>query len=731
MISSRTASTRNALGIIGLAVAIMIGVVLPLAYGLFDYDERARVLSFKARLGADRVAKYVYGRERLWQYQALRLEEVLQLPAESGDLRQRVEDASGRTVYDSGQTIQAPVLRSRVPILVESTVVGYLHAEESLSGFVETLLLAFLISSGIGIGVYLIFRALPLRALDATLGELKTQNTRFEVALNNMSQGLCLFDKDQRLVICNHRYAELYQLPADLTRSGTSLRDIMRHRIAVGKYAGEDREGHAQERYDVVNGGMPATQIYDYHDGGSVVIKHEPLPDGGWVATHEDITEQRRAQAQIAHLAHHDALTDLPNRALLKQRLQEARTIVARGGSVAVLCLDLDRFKEVNDTLGHAIGDALLKQIGDRLRDCVRTSDTVARVGGDEFAIVQTDAVQPQAATALAERLIESITAPIDIDGHQILVGTSVGISIAPDDTEDTGLLLKNADLALYQVKGQGRGAYRFFEPAMDARMHARRQTEIDLRRAIADGGFELHYQPILNLDQCGVSTFEALLRWNRPGHGMVSPADFIPLSEETGMIVPIGEWVLRAACTEAATWPGNIPVSVNLSPAQFQHGDLVALVRRALADAKLPAERLELEITESILLENTEATLTILNGLRNVGVRIAMDDFGIGFSSLRSISTFPFNKIKIDQSFVAELGKSEHASAIIEAVAMLGARLEMTITAEGVETSEQLAWLRALGVTEVQGYLINRPQPASEVGGMLSAAPLAIRAAA
>ena len=338
---------------------------------------------------------------------------------------------------------------------------------------------------------------------------------------------------------------------------------------------------------------------------------------------------------------------------------------------------------------------------------------------------------QPHAATALAVRLIEAITAPIEIEGHQIIVGTSVGISVAPNDTGDTSLLLKNADVALYRVKEQGRGSYRFFEAGMDALMHERRQMEIDLRAAVAGGGFEIHYQPILNLDKSVVSTFEALLRWNRPNRGVVSPADFIPLAEETGLIAQIGEWVLRAACAEAAAWPENIRVAVNLSPMQFKHTQLVAIVARALADAKLPPQRLELEITESILLENTQETLAILGALRNAGVRIAMDDFGIGFSSLRSLSMFPFDKIKIDQSFIADLDGSEHARAIVEAVAMLGARLEMTTTAEGVETTDQLSWLRALGVTEVQGYLVSRPHPANEVPAMLESIPLATREAA
>ncbi|MET0653568.1 MAG: EAL domain-containing protein [Hyphomicrobiaceae bacterium] len=722
---------RNTLGAVGLVVAAIIAVVLPLAYATFEYRERSDVLAFKAQLSAAKVAKYIYGRENLWQYQSVRLDEVLELPVGAGTLRQRVIDSSGKVVFDNDRKLVPPVMRSTVPIVVGSTTVGGLITEESLDGFVKDVLLWVLASTVLAVAAYMGFRALPLRALDDTIAELEVQNRRFDVALSNMSQGLCVFDKNRRLVVCNSRYASLYDLPAELTRPGTPLEDIVGYRLATGRYAGASPQEHARSIDAMVAAGTPSTHVYDMWDGRSIFVKFEPLGGGGWVATHEDITEQRRAEAHIAHLAHHDPLTDLPNRVLLSKRLEETRRVVAGGGSVAVLCLDLDRFKEVNDTLGHPIGDALLKALAKRLRECVRETDTIARVGGDEFAIVQAGAAQPQAATALAVRIIEAITAPIEIDGHHIVVGTSVGISVAPSDTDDTAQLFKYADMALYQVKGQGRGTYRFFEPAMDALMHERRQMEIDLRAAVSDGGFELYYQPIINLDENRVSTFEALLRWHRPHRGVVSPGEFIPLAEETGLIAQIGEWVLRTACAQAASWPADVRVSVNLSPAQFKHLQLAAVVAQALADGGLPADRLELEITESILLESTEETLAILRALRNAGVRIAMDDFGIGFSSLRSLRIFPFDKIKIDRSFVRDLDKAEPAGAIVEAIAMLGARLDMTITAEGVETSDQLSWVRALGVTEVQGYYVSRPRPASDIPAMLAAASLTAREAA
>lgn len=731
MKSIATASRRSKIGMIGPVVAVLIGFAIPSVYALLEYRERAEMLSFKANLIAERAANYIYGRETLWQYQVVRLEEILQLPHGWSEIRRHVGDSKERTVFDSGEMLKRPLLNSSVPIVVGSTTVGHLHVSESLAEYVDMVRIVFLTSFGIAAAAYIAFRALPLRILDDTISELKTQNTCLDVALGNMSQGLCLFGKDQRLVMCNQRYADLYELPSTLMRPGTPLQEIIRYRVKVGKYLGAGERDYAEKITSMVKDGIPSTEVYDLRDGTSISVKFRPLSDGGWVATHEDVTEQRRAEARIAYLAHHDLLTALPNRAFLRERLEEARWIVDAGGSVAVLCLDLDQFKDVNGTLGHTIGDALLREIARRLRSCVKDDDTIARVGGDGFAIIQVNAIQPQAASVLAARTIEAITAPLEIEGHRIRIGASVGIAVASRESEDAGLLLKNAEVALYQVKGRGKSGYAFFDPDMDALVQRRRQMEIDLRTATSNGDFELYYQPLLNLDKNRVGTFEALLRWRQSNVGMVSPADFIPVAEETGLIIPIGEWVLRAACAEAASWPDDTRVSVNLSPAQFQQDNLLAVVLQALADANLPADRLELEITESILLENTEATLAILRSLREAGVRIAMDDFGIGFSSMRSISVFPFDKIKLDQSFVTDFGSSERAGTIIEVMAMLGRRLNITVTAEGVETEEQLAWLRSLGVSEVQGYLISRPSPASQVASMLKLTARKIPAAA
>jgi len=433
-----------------------------------------------------------------------------------------------------------------------------------------------------------------------------------------------------------------------------------------------------------------------------------------------DVTQRRRAEARVNHMARHDALTNLPNRVLFREKMEDALVRVSRGENLAVLCLDLDHFKSVNDTLGHSIGDALLRAVSGRLMQCLRDTDTVSRFGGDEFAIIQEPIEQPQDASALARRIIEAIAAPYDIDGHQMVIGTSIGIAIAPGDGIKSDELLKNADLALYRAKSDGRGTHRFFEPDMDARMQARRTLELDLRKALVAGEFELFYQPLVNLESGAITTCEALLRWHHPERGLVSPAEFIPLAEELGLIVPLGEWVVRQACEQATSWPVHIKVAVNLSPVQFRSRNLVQAITLALASSGLSPSRLELEITESVLLQDNEATLASLHQLKSLGIRISMDDFGTGYSSLSYLRSFPFDKIKIDQSFIRDLASREDCLAIVRAVTGLGANLGMTTTAEGVETGEQVAKLRAEGCTEVQGYLFSPPIPAREVDPLL-----------
>ncbi len=434
-----------------------------------------------------------------------------------------------------------------------------------------------------------------------------------------------------------------------------------------------------------------------------------------------EIAERERSEAQTQYIAHHDALTGLGNRVLFRQQLNEALERIQRDdGCLAILFIDLDGFKSINDSLGHSIGDSLLKCIAARLRDCVRDTDVIARLGGDEFAIGQVAKNQPQCAAALAGRLIEIIGAPCLVEGHQLLVGASIGIAVTAQGQFDPEVLLRSADLAMYRAKADGRGVYRFFEPEMDARAQARRLLELELRSALREGGFELYYQPLFNLEKSQISGVETLLRWQHPQRGLVTPGEFIPLAEEIGLIVPLGEWVLRQACAEAVSWPENISVSVNLSPVQFKYERLVNSVAEALRDSGLPPGRLELEITESVLLDKTNSNLAMLKQLRDLGVRISLDDFGTGYSSLSYLRTFRFDKIKVDQSFIHDLSGRGDGLAIVRAIADIGVSFGIATIAEGVETEEQVRYLRQEGYTEAQGYLFGRPGPASVIRPLL-----------
>jgi diguanylate cyclase (GGDEF)-like protein len=560
-------------------------------------------------------------------------------------------------------------------------------------------------------------RTEELRAREA---DLNAQNMRFDAAVSNMSQGLVMFDGDSRLVICNSRYAEMYRLRPDDVRRGDTLRHLLELRAAAGTFSGDIGQ-YLEGLFASNKAGTTTSQFVELDDGRTIAVVNVPMAGGGWVATHEDITERRRSEMQIAHMARHDALTDLPNRVLLRERLAESLIHVERGQRLAVLCLDLDQFKNVNDSLGHPVGDELLRAVATRLRGCVRETDTISRVGGDEFAIIQTDVIDATDAERLARRLAEVIAAPFDLQGHLVMVNTSIGIAMAPIDGMDANELLKNADMALYGAKGDGRGVYRFFEPKMDARMKARRALELALRKALANDEFELYYQPAVNLDQQNVDCCEALLRWNHPEQGLVMPADFIPVAEEIGLIIPIGEWVIRRACLEASTWPDNIRVAVNLSPTQLNNSLLFPTVLNALTAAQLPAHRLELEITEAVLMQNTEATLRTLHGLRALGIHISMDDFGTGYSSLSYLRSFPFDKIKIDRCFITGLGEGNESAAIVQAVAGLAQQLSMTTTAEGVETRTQLDRVRELGCTDVQGHFYSPPVPARELAAIFA----------
>ena len=551
---------------------------------------------------------------------------------------------------------------------------------------------------------------------------IRAQKLCLDTAIDNMSQGLTMFDSSSRLVLCNRRYIEMYGLSPDVIKPGCTVKQVVEHRIETGSLTVSEAESYVDSRQNTLIHGTIVSKAFQLPNGRGIVVTRRPMRGGGWVATHEDVTERQKAEAQIAHMAHHDALTGLANRVLLLERLEAALLRVQRGERLAVLYLDLDNFKSINDTLGHSAGDALLRAVAGRLRGCMRETDTIARLGGDEFAILQTALEQPTDAEHLAQRLRDAVTTPLDVDGHQVLADVSIGITLAPTDGTESSQLLKNADMAMYAAKCDGRGTFRYFEPGMNARARARRALELDLRNAIVNEEFELYYQPLINLERNEICSCEALLRWHHPERGMITPDEFIPAAEETGLITQIGERVLRKACLEAATWPENITVAVNVSPVQFKNQTLVLTVIGALAESGLSAHRLAIEVTEAVLMQDNEATLATLHQLRDLGVQIVMDDFGTGYSSLSYLRSFPFDKIKIDRSFINDVSDMGDASAIVQATTSIATSMNMTTTAEGVETQEQLAKIRALGCTEMQGYLSNRPMRAQDIAMLFQA---------
>ncbi|MGA2996147.1 bifunctional diguanylate cyclase/phosphodiesterase [Bradyrhizobium sp.] len=551
------------------------------------------------------------------------------------------------------------------------------------------------------------------------LQQHRTEKQRLDTAINNMSQGLLLYDSSERLVVCNQRYISMYGLSPDVVKPGLRFRDLLLYRKKIGSFKGDVEAFISTVKHNVAIG-KTTRNTFETGEGRLIQIVNQPLKDG-WLATHDDITERTRAEEQIRHLAHYDALTDLPNRALFHGRLGQELASAAADRQLAVLYIDIDEFKSVNDSLGHMIGDELLKSVARRLGACIESSDFVARLGGDEFAIVKTGVKDPDEVAELAIQVLDAIRAPYNCLGHQVTSDASIGVALAPQHGTNLDQILKNADLAMYAAKSAGRRTWRFFEPAMDAHVRARRQLEIDLRKAIADQALEVYYQPCLSLLSDRITGCEALLRWRHPERGMISPVEFIPIAEETGLINELGEWVLAKACIEATTWPEGINLAVNVSPVQFKSGTLALKIVSALAASGLPAHRLELEITEAVLIRDDEAALDILHQLREIGVQIALDDFGTGYSSLSYLQRFPFDKIKIDRCFVNDLAEAG-GSSIVQAVVNIAAARHMKTTAEGVETERQQQLLRALGCTEMQGYLFSAPKPAEELREILFA---------
>jgi diguanylate cyclase (GGDEF)-like protein len=582
-------------------------------------------------------------------------------------------------------------------------------------------------SAAIGVGsialllcsVYLLIAfTRQVRLLGTSEASLRQKSRQLDAALNNMSQGLSMFDREQRLVVSNEQYAALYELDPEQLKPGEPLSAILAARAAAGT------DVVSREELPQGSGGAGPTipearpAVEELKDGRVISITRRVIGDGGWVSMHQDITAQRQVEAQLARMARYDSLTGLPNRAMFLERAADALARMRQMGEhVSVLMIDLDNFKEVNDSLGHATGDALLKAVADRLQHMIRNRDTAARLGGDEFAIIQIDkGKQRDGAAFLADGILEAITAPYEFDGRQVIVGTSIGITLAPQDADDIDALIRNADLALYKAKSEGRNRYRFYEPSMEVESRDRRELEQDIRQALARDEFELHYQTIIDVARQQCCGAEALVRWRHPKRGLLCPDQFIPLAEENGLIVPLGAWILRRACADAARWPSHLRVAVNLSPRQFTQNDLPGDVRSALAESGLDAPRLELEITETMLLEKNEENLAALREVKTLGVAIVLDDFGIGYSSMRYLQMMSFDRIKIDRSFVQSMPSHRDSVAIVCAIVGLAQNLGIATTAEGVETTEQYDFVRRAGCELAQGFLFSRPVPASEL---------------
>ena len=549
--------------------------------------------------------------------------------------------------------------------------------------------------------------------LVAKTAELEQMNARFEAAINNMSQGVCLYGADQKIVVSNMRYAEIYCLSRDQVRPGTSVRDVLEFRKQAGTHFNVEPDEYL--RINVKLSG----DVQELADGRIVSITRQTMPNGGWLTTHEDITDRAKSDRKIAYLAEHDLLTGLANRTSFTQQLDGP--VRGRGDVIAdnfaVFMLDLDKFKLVNDTLGHTAGDQLLREVAGRLKAATRQTDVLARLGGDEFAIIQPlEDAGHEGAIALALRIIQAIERPFDLDGHRANVGTSIGIALAPQDGRDPKDLLKKADLALYAAKAEGRNDFRLFRPEMVKAAETQKALESDLRKAIAGNEFELHYQPIIDVRTQAVCGAEALVRWRHPQRGLISPDQFIPVAESSGLIVPLGDWILQQACNDAASWPAHLRLAVNLSAVQFNKGNLFDVVLCALVVSGLSPDRLELEITESALIENEAAHLQTIRQLKNLGITIALDDFGTGYSSASYVTRFPFDRIKIDKSFTQGAAERRDCAAVIASVLALARGLDIAVTAEGVETEKQFQMLRNAGVECAQGYLFGRPVPLSRL---------------
>jgi diguanylate cyclase (GGDEF)-like protein len=625
----------------------------------------------------------------------------------------------GYTAASAGRNYARPwIIQRHIVFACAPLALGLiLHGDVYYSGLGLLLALFFIGLKYINLSLNAIF----VGALTSSMREAALA-TQFDTALNNMPHGLCMFTSDGCLAVMNHRFGEMMKLPGDFAHLRPSASDILSACVDAGSISAASAkmilaEIENPQAKDII------TTDPDVARGRSLSWAFQPMADGGAVVLLEDVTERRNAEARITHLARYDELTGLPNRVNFRNEIEHLLAIPHDVDQLsALLFIDLDQFKQVNDTLGHPCGDLLLCAVADRLRAMLRPEDFVARFGGDEFVVFQQNIRSPDEAAALARRIVDHLSERYKVDNHLVEIGASIGIAMAVPAGVSADTLLKNADMALYRAKADGRGTFCFFRDEMAQTVAARRILELDLRKALANEEFELFYQPLVNLRSGKISTCEALLRWNHPVRGTVSPIDIIPVAEDMGMIVDLGRWILRKACVECMRWPEAVSVAVNFSPQQFHQRDLLSEVRYALDVSGLPPRRLEIEITESSLLRNTQLTHELLSQLRELGVRISLDDFGTGYSSLSYLHNFPLQKVKIDRSFLEGID-TDRPLQLLRGVARLSADLGMSVVVEGIETNEQLELINADGtVTEAQGYLFSRPVPAPRVLQLLNA---------
>lgn len=540
---------------------------------------------------------------------------------------------------------------------------------------------------------------------------------RFNTALNNMPLGLCMFNADGRIAVANNRLNQVFGLPVHVILKGMDVPALIEAWLEAGAFDRRDAERLRESIANRLDGHIRDGLVLETLQQRTIEVTFQPMENGGMVFLFQDITERKLAEARINHLARYDALTGLPNRTMLRDWLHRVVNEDQQGRPYAIHFIDLDQFKQVNDTLGHTRGDMLLQAVADRLRSIVRETEMVSRFGGDEFVVLQHPVRGQDQASALARRIVKALGRPYSIDSHEVVIGATVGIALSSRRDFDLDHLLKNADMALYRAKAEGRGTWRFFKPEMEIDAQARRLLELDLRNALETNQFELHFQPIVDLATNRITTCEALLRWNHPERGLVPPATFIPVAEEMGLIVEIGKRVLRMACLECLRWPSDVRVAVNLSPIEFARGHAPIIVRETLAATGLPAKRLEIELTESTLLQDTRSTRAALQQLEALGVTVSLDDFGTGYSSLSYLHSFPLHKVKIDRSFLQGLGASERKLTLLRGVARLSTELGLRVVAEGIETREQLELIQLDAIVdEAQGFLFGKPMPGREI---------------